>query len=198
MANPLYPQDLDYFREYLDGVTDHLFAQDLNDYFSVAIKIQNELGVKPSGNKGTVWARLFENGNLALASVFSGWRPLKWDEALSVNPCSGFARDGTGLAVSVNFNKSQFEGQDTVFGDDTPCVFAQLQWPIDATGGAQGPNGRGGTPWRHAMSALDDGKVAWVAMDGEGNEMTVLGGGQTCVWGYLIWNLVTGGDTQPA
>lgn len=191
MASSLYPQDLDYFREYLDSMTDHMVAQDINDLWGVVTNIQQELGIKPSGTKGTVWSRLFENGNIDPSAPFAGWRPLKW-EVQTVTPANRFDRRSLS-GHEVLFNTNQFAGQETAFGEDTPAAFGQTQGPLDLASGALGTNGRGGVPWRGVISNITSSRVNWVARDGEGQDMNNFGGGISCKWGYLLWNLITNG-----
>ncbi len=187
-----YPQSLDKFREYLDGGTDHLYAQDLNDYYAVASAIQAEMGVKPSGSVGTVWSRLFQNGNITAGSTRSGWRPLKWD-GIKAATGNQFNRASAGRGVNESFSPNNFRGQSTVFGEDTPACFSQLQWPIDAASGAGGSFGRGGVPWHHALAFMNDDLVSWIAVDGDGQEL-ISSNSVSCSWGFMVWNLLCGSN----
>ena len=185
MANPSYPNDLDAFRQFLADSTDYLIAQDLNDFLTVAVKLESELGIKPSGTLGTVSARLFSTNNLTTKVPSGGWRPLKWNAIQSVNPTARFART-TQSGFQVALEPNQWAGQQTVHGEGVPAAWGSLQGPQYSTAGI---NWRGGQPWRIAR-ILGENRfaVSWVAIDGQGEEIT---GNQPCLFGYLLWNLKT-------
>jgi len=184
----LYPQNLDSFRSYLEGF-DYLCGLDLSELFDAAWQLQIEMGLEPSGDFGTVGARLFENGNLSQSSA--GWNRLLWRGDQGVAQSSIFTHNpsisATGIGFRVTFQPERFAGKDTSFGEGVPTPFGALQGPVSSGVGA---NGRGAVPWRSCVSEAADDECAWIAVDGE-NEPINTTNTIPCRWGYILWNLIT-------
>lgn len=180
-----YPQNLDTYRKHLAGF-DYMSSHNLVDLLDAAAAIQAMMGVNPSGEMGTVSARLFENGNLS--ETFSGWNRLLWNGNQVVAQSSAFHFDlSAGGGYRLDFGAARFEGKDTEFGEGVPTAFGALQGPINS---GFGSNGRGRVPWRHMIARVEDDFVKWVGRDGE-NSQLLTSNSAPCRWGYLLWNLIT-------
>ncbi len=184
----LYPRNLDAFRAYVTSF-DEMIAPDLVDLVDAVIAIETELGLRPAGEAGTIFGRLFGTGNIS--EINPGWRRLKWG-MVTANGYA-FSRERT-AGFAVSWSPPIFEGAETVFGEDIPAAFGALQGPLTTTG----PTGRKQAPWRTALNDTKKGSAAWYGQDGDG---TVIGGvsprnpelnvgnSVPVTWGYVIWSL---------
>jgi len=116
-----YPSGKDEIRKFVSGVSD-MVAQDLNDMFDVAVAIEEELGVEPSGRLGTVLSRLFARGNLSRND--GRWRRLQWGIMANL-PSWKF--DENGPRFRLPWTKNRWFGVSSDLGDDRPVPFVQLQ-----------------------------------------------------------------------
>lgn len=179
----LYPNDLDKYREWLKDF-DYMTAQDMNDLFEGAFVIQQELGTEPSGEHGTMSSRMFDRGSMS--ETAAAWNKLRWSNQ-AIPETSIFNRDATQGGFKVNYGDSVFAGHTSAFGEGVPTPFGALQSPLNSGFGA---NNRGKVPWRAYVANAESDFSEWVAADGQNVNLS---GSNTdsCVWGYLVWNLVT-------
>jgi hypothetical protein len=188
----LYPGNLDRFREFLNEL-DTMVSQDLNDLFDSVEAIQQQLGAatdpdgKPSGQWGSIAARLFGNGNLS--EKVGLWQRLQW--GIPVTRGYEFRRDGPGYR-DIKPSPEIYKGSNTVWGEDVPAVFGRLQGPLTS---GSGSTNRQGVPWKHALNLVERGQVAWVGVDGEAwsypnNEFST-SNTLPCAWGVLAWGMHT-------
>jgi hypothetical protein len=168
MTDSSYPLGKDEIRLYVDGICD-MVAQDMNDAFDVAVAIEEELGLEPSGNLGTVLGRLFARGNLSKKD--GGWRRLDW-KIVSNQNSTGWDERGTGYRLGYSVNR--WKGNETALGEDKPTPFMALQahaaqitdWPWQIVCSEVEPDrslfwGRDGTVLRLQVNR-NDVKVAYV------------------------------------
>lgn len=186
----LYPKDLDAFREFV-GDFDDMIAADLEDLLDVAVAIETELGVNPSSAMGTLWSRLFENGNISQKRA--AWNRLKWEKiSASKTTAARFSRQHQ-IGFTVDYPPGSMKNDEkTIFSEDeedAPGAFGALQGPTQQL---PGTHARGGRPWRSAVSSINGllQKVSWIAKDGEGADITSANSA-ACIWGYILWNLKT-------
>lgn len=176
----LFPNDLESFRSWLSQF-DYLQASDLQTAFEAVLAIENELGILPGGTQGSVVGRLFAHGNIS--ERWAAWNRLRW-ETVSTQSLL-FARQNQGMAYT--WPDQIMKGQDTVFGEDTPAVFGQLQWPLQS---GQGGQSRGGAPWRSFLGRVQKTSASFYALDGESEETNQFSM-VPVQFGVLVWNLIT-------
>lgn len=189
-----YPNNLDSFRAWLNEL-DGMISQDINDLFDSAEAIEVELGAgpnagdKPSGNLASIYARLFASGNISEKSGL--WQRLrhKW-EAVATGRFHRSRLEGPYL---IETEPDRYRGSETVFGDDMPAMFGQMQYPLTSTLGA---TQRAGMPWKAALVVENENQYSWVGVDGEAwnppnNEL--VGSNQLAqgYWVRLEWGLRT-------
>ena len=172
-----YPKDADAFRPYLDGF-DEMLASDLDDMYEAILAVQTELGLKPSGEFGTIAGRLFANGNLSERLAY--WQREEWNR-LSVD-ARRFVRGEAFGNVEYSWRGDIMKGQETVFGEDTPGAFMGYEFPLTDVVDL---------PWRHAISRINDQRAQFVGLDMQGDDMQTQ---KTATVGFLFWNLFTGGE----
>lgn len=191
----LYPKALDRFRPYVDDF-DHMVAADLKDLFDVAVQIQTELGIKPSGDLGTVYGRLFAAGNISETTGL--WQRLLWEPTPNLRGNQFWRQSFSGYALA--YNRARFDGMRTTWGDGIPAAFGAAGGPLNHTAIAN-TNGRAGVPWRSALAVVTESTISWIAQDGAGNKDTLAvprdpdlhtGNSANGVsWNFLLWALFT-------
>lgn len=172
-----YPNSQDVFRPYLDGFDDML-GEDLEDMFEAILQVQTELGLKPSGEFGTIRSRLFANGNLSDKLAY--WQRLEWDRKTFPSNYFNLAENQGGVARFI-WRGDIMKGRDTAFGEDVPGVFVCLDDVLTNTA----------SPWRIAISRITDSDVQFVAEDVGGSAITTSANSNINI---LVWNLYTGGE----
>ncbi len=147
---PIWPEGRDTFRQFV-SLADDLVAQDLNDMFDMAVAVETELGVEPSGRMGTVLGRLFAKGNLS--KIDGGWRRI---EARLEGGLNGFQFDEQGIHKIFGFSTNRWFGTETEHGEGRPAFFAALQGPLISSL----DTGYGGVPWNlHIFGEVKDDRV---------------------------------------
>lgn len=186
--NPaLFPSNRDEFRPW-KGTVDDMIAEDLADMFAVAIAIETELGVEPSGKMGTVYARLWARGNLSKIGGRNGnWRRMQSER---VGNLTGLQfNDELEFGFTRSFDKARFANHTNEWGQDVPLVFAALQGPI---GGS-----RKGIPWNIVVQEVDADiprMGCWGLDGGNGSAVTInrleTGNSQSGVAvGFVYWGM---------
>jgi len=130
-----YPEEYDDFIPITDQ-GDYHFANDLTILFGAISSIQTELGLEPSGNVGTIAARLYGQGNIKEDASTVGWRHCVWGEA-------SFDQDalhGADPFPIIDLHLMDFGDNDMGWGEGIPVVFARMGRPSsnlgwDLTGG---------------------------------------------------------------
>lgn len=151
-----YPDGKDELRRFVSRVTD-MIADDLNKLFDVAVALETELGVLPSGRMGTIFGRLFARGNLSRKD--GKWRRLYWKTFDNIDSAVFDEEKGH---HKLGFSSNRFRGIKTAHGDDTPAVFVQLL--------ANGPNYQG-WPWSLVLSVAKEDHVRVWGRDGLGGRI---------------------------
>ena len=180
----LYPSDLDKYRTWLEGF-DYMVAGDMNDLFEAAFVIETEVGTEPSGNHGTLSSRMFDRGNLS--ETAAAWNRLRWASQAVPQTSIFNPNKAQGGGFQISYGDSVFADHTSAFGEGVPTPFGALQSPLNS---GFGSNNRGKVPWRAYVVNADTDFSEWVAADGQNVNLS---GSNTdsCVWGYLLWNLVT-------
>lgn len=141
----LYPQSRDTMRRVVDG--DDAHAQLFKDLFDSIIKVQTELGVKPSGIYGSLYGRIF--GSELVSKTCGYWRKL---HIRIHNTSEALLRGAFDFPTIVNWATGRMDGTNTNMGDGTPFVFCVYQGRAlgssfyDPGGGGYGSR-RLGQPW---------------------------------------------------
>jgi len=181
----LYPYELDRIRRWVKDFDD-MVAEDLNDLFEVAIALETELGIEPSGSFGTIEARLFALGNIS--TIDGKFRRLQW---FIQSNLSGNLFDDQGKGLLWTYQAQRFRNRETIFGTDVPGVFLALQGPLSTS---VGTGGYGGVPWAVSAYKIKEGYVGVYGTDGYGTSAAKgrLSSSNTANGvsvGVLAWNL---------
>lgn len=189
----LYPQDKDTFRPVVNGF-EEMIAHTLQDYFDVIVAIETELGVNPSGDLGSIYARLFGTGNISDTSGVWNyiWRT---QQTFSVIQTFGVA---TEAGRRFNYSKTWSESQRTEFGENAPAPFVQLRWQLDSngTGTVNGFSSRTAQPWRTCFARVDpeNQEVGVIGYTGEGYPCDGASNTVGATLNILFWNLFCSGN----
>ncbi len=173
MSESNYPQGKDEVRLWVDGVCD-MVAQDLNDLFDIAVAIETELGVEPSGRLGTVVGRLFARGNIS--KIDGRWRRIDWG---IVSNLPEHLFDELLSRWKLTYTTNRWRGNKNGFGEDRPVPFMVLQ----ATSAQYA-----GWPWSLALFAVEE---DYAEIWGRDANMARMGSTRTDVKiAYLLWGMI--------
>lgn len=173
----LYPLDLDRFRAWLADIDDMVVA-DLQELYDAAIALQEQVNVNPAGTTGTIYGRLFANGNISVRAA--AWNRLRWNGQQAA--AGGSFYRGNLITYEITFPADRFAGHETTWGEGVPAGFGAMQAPLMGAGST----GRAGVPWRSMLVVATEQVIGWAGRDGEGGD---LAGAAPLLWGYILWNL---------
>lgn len=174
MTDSSYPLGKDELREFVEGVDD-MVAQDLNDLFDVAVAIEEELGVDPSGDLGTITGRLFARGNLSKND--GKWRRLQWGIIGNLN---GYRFDELAGRYKLSYTVNRWRGFSTSLGDDRPIPFMMLQ-----------PTGlyRAGIPWQISCFSVTESEAEFWGRDGNMARLSTANSRSDARVAYVLWGM---------
>lgn len=179
----MYPLNMESFRKWVHDGADDMIADHLNILLDSLLAIETELGVSPSGISGTIFGRLFQNGNVSLQAA--AWNRLQWsNESVGGNE---FDRGTTGRGITWKAGVHDKDGQASIWGSQVPGCFAALQSPLMSGAGAQS---RGGVPWRLMLSIVNERECRFVGYDGQGADLSPTNAKAAKV-AVLTWSLKT-------
>lgn len=189
----LYPDALDDFIPWVDGVTD-MVVQDLEDLFDAIIQVETELGdtdedpqKRPwpvSGDFGTIMGRLFATGDRS--KLDGGYIGL---EVFRYNNQQAAWYDDANLGAGTQYEPQRYDGRNSGWFDSLPVAFASLHKDIKGTDYSGGSgNFAKSRPWGLCAISWDDRQVRWVGRDGWGDRLNNSTKGDVGV-GIVLWGL---------